>query len=98
MAAAQRDYYEVLSVARTASGEEIKKAYKKLAIQYHPDRNKGNDAAVEQFKEAAEAYEVLSDPDKRARYDRHGHAGVKGAAGRGGQQFRDVEDVFEAFG
>jgi molecular chaperone DnaJ len=96
MAAVQRDYYEVLSVERSANGDVIKKAYKKLAIQYHPDRNKDNPDAVEKFKEAAEAYEVLSDPDKRARYDRFGHAGVKGAGGGG--QYRDVDDIFEAFG
>lgn len=96
MAAAQRDYYDILGVARSASAEQIKKAYKKLAIKYHPDRNKGDQDAVERFKEAAEAYEVLSDPDKRSRYDRFGHAGVKGAAAGGG--FHDVEDIFEAFG
>jgi molecular chaperone DnaJ len=98
MAATQRDYYEVLSVSRSATEEEIKKSYKKLAIQYHPDKNAGDQEAVAKFKEAAEAYEVLSDPDKRARYDRFGHAGVKGAAGRGGAGFTDVEDIFEAFG
>jgi molecular chaperone DnaJ len=99
MASIQRDYYEVLGVARSASGEEIKKSYKKLAIQYHPDRNKEDPDAVEKFKEAAEAYDVLSDADKRSRYDRFGHAGVKGAAGRaGGAQFQDVDDIFSAFG
>jgi molecular chaperone DnaJ len=98
MAAAQRDYYEVLGVSRSATVEEIKKSYKKLAIQYHPDKNGGDADAVVKFKEAAEAYEVLSDADKRARYDRFGHAGVKGAAGRGGAGFTDVEDIFEAFG
>src|SRR5262245_20610600 len=98
MAATQRDYYEVLGVTRSATEEEIKKSYKKLAIQYHPDKNAGDQEAVSKFKEAAEAYEVLSDPDKRARYDRFGHAGVKGAAGRGGAGFTDVEDIFEAFG
>jgi len=99
MASIQRDYYEVLSVARSANGDEIKKSYKKLAIQYHPDRNKEDPDAVEKFKEAAEAYDVLSDADKRSRYDRFGHAGVKGAAGRaGGAQFQDVDDIFSAFG
>jgi len=98
MAATQRDYYEVLGVTRSATVEEIKKSYKKLAIQYHPDKNSGDQEAVLRFKEAAEAYEVLGDPDKRARYDRFGHAGVKGAAGRGGAGFTDVEDIFEAFG
>ncbi|MFT4023189.1 MAG: DnaJ domain-containing protein [Flavihumibacter sp.] len=72
----KRDYYEVLSVTKTANGEEIKKAYRKVAMQYHPDRNPGDKAAEDKFKEAAEAYEVLSDGDKRARYDRYGHAGV----------------------
>jgi molecular chaperone DnaJ len=96
MAATQRDYYEVLGVERSATVEVIKKSYKKLAIQFHPDRNKDDPDAVEKFKEAAEAYDVLSDPDKRSRYDRFGHAGVKGAAGAG--QYRDVEDIFDAFG
>ncbi|MFO1096292.1 MAG: molecular chaperone DnaJ [Planctomycetaceae bacterium] len=98
MASIQRDYYEVLGVARSANGDEIKKAYKKLAIQYHPDRNKEDPDAVEKFKEAAEAYDVLSDADKRSRYDRFGHQGVKGAAGRAGGQFHDVDDIFSAFG
>ena len=96
MAATQRDYYEVLGVERSATVEVIKKSYKKLAIQFHPDRNKDDPDAVEKFKEAAEAYDVLSDPDKRSRYDRFGHAGVKGAGGGG--QYRDVDDIFEAFG
>ncbi len=94
---AQRDYYEVLSVNRSANGDEIKRAYKKLALKYHPDRNPGDEEAVARFKEAAEAYEVLSDPDKRARYDRYGHAGVKGARGRG-PEFQDLGDIFDQFG
>lgn len=94
--AAQRDYYEVLGVSRSATTVEIKKAYKKLALQYHPDRNPGDDEAVERFKEAAAAYEVLSDEQKRARYDRYGHEGVSGA-GRAGN-YHDVEDIFDAFG
>ena len=94
--ATQRDYDEILSVERSASSEEIKKAYKRLAIKYHPDRNSGDAEAVEKFKEASEAFEVLSDAEKRSRYDQFGHAGVKGAAGGG--QFHDVEDIFEAFG
>ncbi|WP_145370038.1 molecular chaperone DnaJ [Maioricimonas rarisocia] len=97
--AAQRDYYEVLGVSRSATVVEIKKAYKKLALQYHPDRNPGDEEAVERFKEAAAAYEVLSDEEKRSRYDRFGHAGVSGpgrSAGAGG--FHDVEDIFDAFG
>ena len=79
--AAKRDYYEVLSVARDASGQEIKSAYRRLAVTHHPDRNPGDAEAEEKFKEAAEAYAVLSDPDKRQRYDRFGHQGVGGAAG-----------------
>ena len=93
--ASKRDYYEVLGVARGASQDEIKKAYRKLAIANHPDRNPGDAEAVVRFKEAAEAFEILSDPDKRARYDRYGHAGVSGA---GGSPFTDVGDIFEAFG
>ena len=79
----KRDYYEVLGVAKNATAEEIKKAYRKKAIQYHPDKNPGNKEAEEKFKEAAEAYEVLSDADKRARYDQFGHQGLGGAAGGG---------------
>ena len=81
---AKRDYYEVLGVEKSASADEIKKAYRKKAIQYHPDKNPGDKEAEGKFKEAAEAYEVLSNPDKRARYDQFGHAGVDGAAGAGG--------------
>ncbi|MEW4561295.1 molecular chaperone DnaJ [Bremerella sp. JC770] len=89
------DYYEVLGIERSASSGEISKAYRKLAIKYHPDSNPGDDEAVVRFKEAAEAYEVLSDSEKRARYDQYGHAGVEG-----GQRanFHDVEDIMEAFG
>ena len=76
----KRDYYEVLGVAKGASADEVKKAYRKLAIKYHPDKNPGNKEAEEKFKEAAEAYSVLSDPDKKAKYDQFGHAGVDGAA------------------
>ena len=94
--ASKRDYYEVLGVAKSASVVEIKKAYKKLALANHPDRNPGDEEAVVRFKEAAEAYEVLSDDDKRSRYDRFGHAGVQGAA-RGGGGFHDVGDIFEQF-
>ena len=82
--AEKRDYYEVLEGTKTATVEEIKKAYRKKAIQYHPDKNPGDKEAEEKFKEAAEAYDVLSNPDKRSRYDQFGHAGVSGAAGNGG--------------
>src|SRR5204863_6658556 len=96
MAQHKRDYYEVLGVSRTASEEEIKKAYRKTAMQYHPDRNPGNKAAEEKFKEAAEAYEVLSDSDKKRRYDQFGHAGVGGNGGFGGGM--RMEDIFANFG
>ena len=82
--AEKRDYYEVLGVERNANADEIKKAYRKAAIKYHPDKNPGDKEAEEKFKEAAEAYDVLSNPDKRARYDQFGHAGMGGAAGGGG--------------
>jgi molecular chaperone DnaJ len=94
--ATERDYYEVLGVARTASDGEIASAYRRLAVQYHPDKNPGDEEAIERFKEAAEAFEVLNDPDKRSRYDRFGHAGVNGDAR--GHHFHDVEDIFSAFG
>ena len=82
--AEKRDYYEVLGVGKNANADEIKKAYRKAAIKYHPDKNPGDKEAEEKFKEAAEAYDVLSNPDKRARYDQFGHAGMGGAAGAGG--------------
>lgn len=95
----KRDYYEVLGVGKNASADEIKKAYRKVAMQYHPDRNPGNKDAEEHFKEAAEAYDVLSDADKKARYDRFGHAGVGGAAGGGfGGGGMRMEDIFQNFG
>lgn len=93
--ASKRDYYEVLGVAKDASPEQIKKAYKKAAIANHPDRNPGDEGAVARFKEAAEAFDVLSDANKRGRYDRFGHAGV---SGNGGPQFSDISDIFDAFG
>ena len=97
---AKRDYYEVLGVEKSASEAEIKKAYRKLAIQYHPDKNPGDKEAEEKFKEAAEAYSVLSDKDKRARYDQFGHAGMGGAAGGGGfnGQGMSMDDIFSMFG
>ena len=92
---AKRDYYEVLGVGKNATPEELKKAYRKLALQYHPDRNPGDKEAEEKFKEAAEAYDVLSNPDKKARYDQFGMAGMDGAYGQGGM---DMNDIFSQFG
>lgn len=91
----QRDYYDVLGVERTASSAEIKRAYRKLAMKYHPDRNPGDTEAEDRFKEASEAYSVLSDDEKRPRYDQFGHAGVGGA---GAQGFGNAEDIFSNFG
>jgi len=90
------DYYEVLAVSRDASDQEIKSAYRKLAMQYHPDRNQGDSAAEEKFKECSEAYQILSDPDKRASYDRFGHAGVSSGSGFGGG-VPDMSDIFGDF-
>lgn len=96
---AKRDYYEILGVPKTATKAEIKKAYRKVAIKYHPDKNPDNKEAEEKFKEAAEAYEVLSDENKKARYDQFGHAGVGGAAGGGfGGGGMNMEDIFSQFG
>lgn len=95
----KRDYYEVLGVDKNASETEIKKAYRKVAIKYHPDKNPDNPEAEEQFKEAAEAYDVLSNGDKKARYDQYGHAGVGGAAGGGfGGGGMSMDDIFSHFG
>ncbi|MDO5617027.1 MAG: molecular chaperone DnaJ [Cruoricaptor ignavus] len=100
---AKRDYYEVLGISKGASADEIKKAYRKMAIKYHPDKNPGDKEAEENFKEAAEAYEVLSDENKRARYDQFGHAGMGGAGGFGGGAGgfgggMSMEDIFSQFG
>ncbi|MGC8602872.1 MAG: molecular chaperone DnaJ, partial [Desulfomonilaceae bacterium] len=91
----KRDYYEVLGVGKSAGADEIKKAYRKLALKYHPDRNKGDKDAEEKFKEAAEAYEVLSDAEKRKIYDRFGHSGLQQQGFTG---FRNFDDIFSSFG
>ena len=100
--AEKRDYYEVLGVSKTATDAEIKAAYKKMAIKYHPDRNPGNKEAEEKFKEAAEAYDVLRDPEKRQRYDQFGFAGMNGQSGFGGGTGMSMDDIFsmmnEVFG
>lgn len=94
----KRDYYEILGVGKSASKDEIKKAYRKTAMKYHPDRNPDNKEAEDKFKEAAEAYDVLSNDDKRARYDRFGHAGMSGPGGFSGGGGFTVEDIFSQFG
>ena len=91
----KRDYYEVLGLSKGASESEIKKAYRKLALKYHPDKNPDDSSAEEKFKEAAEAYEVLSNGDKRARYDQYGHAGMGQGFGGGGM---NMDDIFSQFG
>src|SRR5882762_8405083 len=94
------DYYEVLSVSRDASDQELKTSYRKLAMQYHPDRNPDNPAAEDKFKECSEAYQILSDPEKRAAYDRYGHAAFQGGGPAGGNPFagggnaQDLGDIF----
>src|SRR6185369_266778 len=94
----KRDYYEILGVAKGASEDEIKKSYRKVAMQYHPDRNPGDKAAEDKFKEAAEAYEVLSDAEKRAQYDRFGHAGLNNNRGFNGGAGMNMDDIFSQFG
>ena len=91
---AKRDYYEVLGTIKSASAEEIKKAYRKSALKYHPDRNKGNKEAEAKFKEASEAYHVLSDKERKSNYDQFGHAAFEGAAGRGGFSNFDFSNAF----
>ncbi|MBS1651469.1 MAG: molecular chaperone DnaJ [Bacteroidetes bacterium] len=94
----KRDYYEILGVEKNASDDEIKKAYRKLAIKFHPDKNPGDKTAEDKFKEAAEAYEVLSNPEKRQRYNQFGHAGMSGAAGGGYGGGMNMDDIFSQFG
>ena len=95
---AKRDFYDILGVTRSSSADEIKKAYRKLAIKYHPDKNPGDKEAEEKFKEAAEAYEILSNPEKKQRYDQFGHAGTSAAGGGYGGGHMNMEDIFSQFG
>ena len=95
---AKRDYYDVLGLTNSATADELKKAYRKIAMQFHPDRNPGNKDAEEKFKEAAEAYDVLSTPEKRTQYDRFGHAGLSGSGAAGGSGGMRPEDIFSNFG
>ena len=95
---AKRDYYEVLGVSKDASEQEIKKAYRKLALKYHPDKNPDDPSSEEKFKEAAEAYDVLSNADKKSKYDQFGHAGMSGAGGGFGAGGMSMDDIFSNFG
>ena len=94
----KEDFYEILGVSKNATEAQIKKAYRKKAIEYHPDKNPGDKSAEEKFKKAAEAYEILSDPDKRARYDRFGHQAFEGGGGFGGGGGMNMDDIFSQFG
>ncbi len=94
----KRDYYEVLGVSKSADAKEVKRAYRKLAVKYHPDKNPNDKAAEEKFKEAAEAYDVLSNSEKKQRYDQFGHAGMGGAAGGGFGEGMNMDDIFSQFG
>ncbi|MCL4211542.1 MAG: DnaJ domain-containing protein, partial [Phycisphaerales bacterium] len=93
---ATRDYYEILGLEKNASAEDVKRAYRRLAMKHHPDRNPGDKEAEARFKEASEAYEVLSDPEKRARYDQYGHAGLRGTPGHDFSSMH-AEDIFSMF-
>ncbi|WP_304139794.1 DnaJ domain-containing protein, partial [Mesonia mobilis] len=94
----KEDYYDILGISKNASAAEIKKAYRKMAIKYHPDKNPDDTKAEDMFKKSAEAYEVLSDPDKRARYDQMGHAAFDGSGGFGGGGGMNMDDIFSQFG
>ena len=96
---AKRDYYDILGVTKSASGDDIKKAYRRLAMKHHPDRNKNDETAEEKFKEAKEAYEILKDPEQRAAYDQFGHDGVRGGPAGGGFSTEGFSDIFgDVFG
>ena len=94
----KRDFYDILGVTKSASADEIKKAYRKTAMQFHPDRNPGDKAAEDKFKEAAEAYEILSDGDKKAKYDRFGHQAFGPGMGGGRSSSSNMDDIFSQFG
>ncbi len=94
---AKRDYYDTLGIQKGASASEIKKAYRKMAVKFHPDKNPDDKSAEDKFKEAAEAYEILSDPDKKARFDQYGHQAFEGGGGRGSGHM-NMDDIFSQFG